>query len=129
MPRAVRPFWRSGCACRGRTASCSPGLIHVIAGQTAALLNGPDWQQAAYVMVRGQLPPAALLVVVAARCLHSGIGEGHLAMMASWVPPVFPLTGAAICCRTALTRVRAVGEMLRKAEQIWVSGFCTTKAN
>ncbi len=84
----------------------------------AALLNGPDWQQGAYVMVRGQLPPAALLVVAAARCGRTA-GPDHLAMLASWVPPEFPLAAADLLSH-GVDKGPCLGEMLRAAEAHWV---------
>ena len=86
--------------------------------QTAALLNGPDWQQGAYVMVRGQMPPAALLVVAAARCGRTADPD-HLAMLASWVPPEFPLAAADLLSH-GVDKGPCLGEMLRAAEAHWV---------
>ena len=71
--------------------------------------------------------PAAQLIVAAARLMRQ-IGEGHLAEIASWVPPVFPLSGAALLSH-GVDKGPAVGEMLREAERIWVAAdFELTKA-
>ncbi len=94
------------------------GLDSGDSAQTVALLNGPDWQQGAYVMVRGQLPPAALLVVAAARCGRTA-GPDHLAMLASWVPPEFPLAAADLLSH-GVDKGPCLGEMLRAAEAHWV---------
>ncbi|MEC8263728.1 MAG: hypothetical protein VX017_10540, partial [Pseudomonadota bacterium] len=94
--------------------------------QTAALLNGPDWQQGAYVMVRDQLPPAALLVVAAARCGRTADPD-HLAMLASWVPPEFPLAAADLLSH-GVDKGPRLGEMLRAAEAHWVGeGFAPSR--
>ena len=94
--------------------------------QTAALLNGPDWQQGAYVMVRDQLPPAALLVVAAARCGRTADPD-HLAMLASWMPPEFPLAAADLLSH-GVDKGPRLGEMLRAAEAHWVGeGFAPSR--
>ena len=94
--------------------------------QTAALLNGPDWQQGAYVMVRDQLPPAALLVVAAARCGRTADPD-HLAMLASWMPPEFPLAAADLLSH-GVDKGPRLGEMLSAAEAHWVGeGFAPSR--
>ena len=86
--------------------------------QTAALLTGPGWQQGAYVMVRDQLPPAAMLVVAAARCGRAADPD-HLATLASWRPPEFPLAAADLLSH-GVDKGPRLGEMLRAAEAHWV---------
>ena len=94
--------------------------------KTAALLNGPDWRQGAYVMVRDQQPPAALLVVAAARCGRTADPD-HLAMLASWVPPEFPLAAADLLSH-GVDKGPCLGEMLRAAEAHWVGeGFAPSR--
>ena len=94
--------------------------------QTAALLNGPNWQQGAYVMVRDQLPPAALLVVAAARC-GSTADSDHLAMLASWVAPEFPLAAADLLSH-GVDKGPDLGKMLCAAEAHWVGqGFAPSR--
>lgn len=94
--------------------------------QTAALLTGPDWQQGAYVMVRDQLPPAALLVVASARCGRTA-DPGNLAMLASWQPPEFPLAATDLLSH-GVDKGPGLGEMLRAAEAHWVSeGFAPSR--
>lgn len=90
-------------------------------------LTGQSWRQAAYWCRREDGLPAAQLIVAAARLMRQ-IGEGHLAEIASWVPPVFPLSGAALLSH-GVDKGPAVGEMLREAERIWVAAdFEPTKA-
>ena len=74
---------------------------------------------------RGGLP-AAQLIVVAARLLRE-IDKAHLAEIAAWGPPVFPLTGTALLSH-GVDKGPVVGEMLREAERIWVAAdFGLTK--
>lgn len=90
-------------------------------------LTGQRWRRAAYWCRREDGLPAAQLIVAAARLMRQ-IGEGHLAEIASWVPPVFPLSGAALLSH-GVDKGPAVGEMLREAERIWVAAdFELTKA-
>ncbi len=94
--------------------------------QTAALLNGLDWQQGAYVTVREQLPPAALLVVALARCGRIA-DPNHLAMLASWVAPEFPLAAADLLSH-GVDKGPRLGEMLRASEAHWVGeGFSPSR--
>ena len=77
-------------------------------------------------MVREQLPPAALLVVASARCGRTADPD-HLAMLASWVPPEFPLAAADLLSHGVDNGV-SVGQMLEVAETLWVqSEFTMTK--
>ena len=102
------------------------GLDAVDPLQTAALLDGADWQQGAYVMLRDQLPPAALLVVAAARCGCTADPD-HLAMLASWVPPEFPLAAADLLSH-GVDKGRRLGELLHAAEAHWVGeGFAPSR--
>ena len=82
-------------------------------------LTGTRWRHATYWRLRGGGSPAARLVVAAAR-LGCGIAADHLARIIHWTPPIFPLTGAALLSH-GVDKGPVVGEMLRKAEQIWVS--------
>jgi poly(A) polymerase len=89
-------------------------------------LTEQRWRQAAYWCHREGGLPAAQLIVAAARLMRQ-IGEGHLAEIASWVPPVFPLTGTALLSH-GVDKGPVVGEMLREAERIWVAAdFGLTK--
>ena len=87
-------------------------------GETAALLTGPDWRQGAYVIMSGQLPPAAVLVVAAAR-FGCAVDPDHLATLAFWVPPEFPLSAADLLSH-GVDKGPRLGEMLRAAEAHWV---------
>ena len=77
-------------------------------------------------MVRDQLPPAALLVVAAARC-GSTADSDHLAMLASWVAPEFPLAAADLLSH-GVDKGPRLGERLRAAEAHWVGeGFAPSR--
>ena len=99
-------------------AGLDKGLDSGDPAQTAALLTGPRWQQGAYVMLRDQLPPAAVLVVAAARC-SCAADPDHLATLASWVPVEFPLAAADLLSH-GVDKGPRLGEMLRAAEAHWV---------
>ena len=89
-------------------------------------LTGQCWRRAAYWCHREGGLPGPQLIVAAARLMRQ-IGEGHLAEIAAWVPPVFPLTGTALLSH-GVDKGPVVGEMLREAERIWVAAdFGLTK--
>ena len=104
------------------------------AGDHVDALTGAAWQQAAWWRRRAEAKPAANLpatnlpaanLPVAALVVASGragrpIDGPHLARLAAWVPPVFPLTGADLLSQ-GVDSGPAVGELLRAAEQEWVA--------
>jgi len=113
------------------------------AGDHVDALTGAAWRQAAWRWHRVEARPApglsaanlsaanlsaAALVVASGRAgrpLHSA----HLARLAAWVPPEFPLTGADLLSQ-GVDSGPAVGEMLRVAEQEWVErDFAPTRAD
>ena len=69
-------------------------------------------------MLRDQLPPAAVLVVAAARC-SCAADPDHLATLSSWVPEEFPLAAADLLSH-GVDKGPRLGEMLRAAETNWV---------
>ena len=76
--------------------------------------------------MRDQLPPAAVLVVAAARCGRP-VDPDHLAMLTSWVPPEFPLAAADLLSH-GVDKGPRLGEMLRAAEAHWVGeGFAPSR--
>ena len=82
-------------------------------------LTGDSWQQAAWWLHRAGMSPASTLVVASGRTGRP-VDRAHLARLAAWVPPEFPLTGADLLSQ-GVDRGPGVGEMLRAAEQEWVA--------
>jgi len=82
-------------------------------------LTGDSWQQAAWWLHRAGMSPASTLVVASGRTGRP-VDRAHLARLAAWVPPEFPLTGADLLSQ-GVDSGPGVGEMLRAAEQEWVA--------
>ena len=97
-------------------------------GNDADSLTSDRWQQAAWQLRRADIMPAARLVVASARAGRS-IDSGHLARVAGWTPPDFPLTGADLLSQ-GVDSGPSLGEMLRAAERQWVArDFTPTRAD
>jgi poly(A) polymerase len=103
------------------------------ADKEADALTAATWRQAAWwrhradVMPGGGLPLASL--VVASGRTGRAIDSAHLADMAAWEMPEFPLTGADLLSQ-GVDSGPALGEMLRAAEREWVGrDFAPTKAD
>ncbi len=94
---------------------------------TATWRQAAWWRQIADVMPGGDLPAASL--VVASGRAGRAVNVTHLADVAAWVPPAFPLTGADLLSQ-GVDSGPALGEMLRTAEREWVSrDFAPTRAD
>lgn len=95
------------------------GLDVADAAGMAASLTGDGWWRQAYVLMRDDIPPPAVLAVAAAR---EGlvVDPDHLEQMAAWTPPEYPLAAADLLSH-GVDRGPALGEMLRAAEQRWVA--------
>ena len=119
MPATSAPSVSSRLRLSRREASMLVGLDVQSPEIEFDALTGTRWRHATYWRLRGGGSPAARLVVAAAR-LGCGIAADHLARIIHWTPPIFPLTGAALLSH-GVDKGPVVGEMLRKAEQIWVS--------
>lgn len=102
------------------------GLDVADSARTVARLSGDGWRRAAYFLLADGIPPAAALVVAAARAGMS-VMPGCLVEMADWMPPECPLKAADLLSH-GVDRGPVVGEMLRAAEQHWAAqDFTPTK--
>jgi len=107
-------------------------LDHEAADAEVDALTAATWRQAAWwrhradVMPAGGLPLASLVVASGRAC--RAIDSAHLADMAAWQAPEFPLTGADLLSQ-GVDSGPALGEMLRAAEREWVGrDFVPTRA-
>ena len=128
----TRPGDAAGLAARlrlsRRDSHVLAGLDADQTGSDADSLTGDSWQHAAWWMKRTEIMPAARLVVASARA-DRPLDRAHLARVAAWTPPEFPLAGADLLSQ-GVDSGPPLGEMLRTAEQEWVDrDFAPTRAD
>ena len=82
-------------------------------------LGTDRWRRAAYDIRKTGMSPAAVLAVASARAGRA-VAATHLAEIHGWQPPVFPVTGADLLSH-GVDKGPALGEMLRRLEQHWVT--------
>ncbi len=128
----MRPGDAAGLAARLRLSRRHGRVLAALdadkTGNDAESLTGDSWQRAAWSLTRAEIIPAARLVVASARAARQ-IDRAHLARVAAWTPPDFPLAGADLLSQ-GVDSGSSLGEMLRAAEHEWVArDFGPTRAD